>query len=152
MNSANWDVRFFKLARTIADWSKDRDARVGAVIVKDNRVISTGFNGFPHGVTDKYYDNKPDKLMRTIHAEANAILFAKTDLTGHTLYCTHHPCAQCAAFIIQTGISRVVCPNSENTDISERWHYEFEVAEEMFGQAGVKLDCIDHSFFMAHRY
>ena len=115
---ADWHKRFLTLAEHIAGWSKDPSTKVGAVIVdQQRRIVSTGYNGFPQGVVDNPQLPRERKLMRTLHAEANAILFAKRDLSGCTIYVTHHPCAHCAAMIIQAGIKRVVyCDDYRSED------------------------------------
>lgn len=134
----NWDARFLELARLVASWSKDPSTKVGAVIVgNDKRIISTGFNGFPRGVDDSPTDREV-KLMRTIHAEDNALSFARRDVTGMTIYVTRPPCARCAAKIIQSGITRVVSPLPP-VDFTERWGAEMAQARLMFNEAGVTV-------------
>jgi dCMP deaminase len=135
-----WDIRFLELALRIATWSKDTSSQVGAVIVdRHHRIISTGFNGYPHKVNDDYNVERSEKLRRTIHAETNAILFAQKDLRGHCIYTTHMPCANCAAQIVQTGIERVVALKSDK-DFEERWKLDIDSAKYMLKEAGVKLD------------
>ncbi|MCP5006875.1 MAG: dCMP deaminase family protein [Planctomycetes bacterium] len=107
-----WNKRFIEMAYLVASWSKDPSTQCGAVIIDtSNRIISTGYNGFPQGTSDDpaLYGNRDEKLRRVIHAEKNAILFAKQDLTNCTLYVVPMPpCSQCAGMIIQSGISRVL--------------------------------------------
>lgn len=124
------------MAQLVATWSKDPSTQVGAVIVDThNRIISTGFNGFPRGVKDEVVE-RDVKLLRTIHAEDNAILFAKCDVSGMTIYVTHPPCARCAAKIIQAGITRVVYP-SVRYEFAVRWIDDLREGELMFKQSGV---------------
>ena len=136
-----WDMRFFELALNVASWSKDPSSKVGAIIVDaDRRIVSTGFNGLPRGVSDteSFLGDRDTKLAMTIHAEQNAILFASgRELTGCTIYTTHHPCAHCAATIIQVGITEVVCPQSD--DLGERWAKHKQLAETIFLQSGVSV-------------
>lgn len=132
-----WDDRFLEMAKLVGSWSKDPGTKVGAVIVRPDRTIaSVGYNGFPRGVADKYL-SREDKLMRTVHAEANAILTAKESMEGYHLF-VHPlcPCANCAALIIQAGIKYVV---AEMPKISPEWKKSFEAAEDMFKQAGVEF-------------
>ena len=137
-NNIKWDRRFLELATVVAEWSKDPSTRVGAVIVRPNRAVaSVGYNGFPRGVSDEYRTDpgaRDDKLLRTVHAEANAIMSADRDLDGHTLYSTFCPCAGCAALVIQSGIKRVVwflsSPRPE-------WAASFATSADMFTMAGV---------------
>ena len=99
----DWDERFFALADMVGSWSKDPSTKVGAVIIRPDRTIaSVGYNGFPRGVYDgpEIYEDRPRKLLRTVHAEANAILSAREPLHGYTLYVTPlHPCANCSGLI-----------------------------------------------------
>lgn len=135
--SAKWHYRHMDAAQLVASWSKDPSTKVGARIVDaQHRVISEGFNGPPRGVTDDPSISRETKLRRTIHAEKNAILFARRDLTGTTLYVTHFPCAQCAALIVQAGIMEVVT-HSPTPEFFERWRNDIEEAERIFKDAGV---------------
>ena len=136
--SDKWDMRFIDLAATVAQWSKDPSTKVGAVIVDDKkRVVSLGFNGFPRGANDSVlvHISREVKLKQIIHAEMNAILFAKQDLTGHTIYVSPMaPCAQCASAIIQSGISRVV---SLPINPESKWCDELKMARANLNAAGV---------------
>ena len=134
-----WDSRFLDLAKLIATWSKDSSTKVGSAIVdQKNRVVSLGFNGYARGVHDSPHD-RDKKLRLTIHAEENSLLFAKQDLEGYTLYVTHHPCARCAAKIIQAGISRVVVGGH----MHEKWAEETVEASLMFDSVGVEVEVLD---------
>lgn len=135
---SKWDARFVALASLVAGWSKDPSTQVGAVIVDpDKRIISTGFNGFPRGVADDPVDREV-KLLRTIHAEENALLFARGDVAGMTIYVTRPPCARCAAKLVQSGIVRVVYPLPP-VDFAERWALEMGQAQAMFDEVGVAV-------------
>lgn len=153
-----WSRSFFEHAIVTSRLSKDPKAQVGAVIVDDrNRIISSGFNGLPSGVDFDWYLPKPvgtecvpdirvaleterkeraDRLACTIHAEENALAFAWRDVKGMTLFCTRHPCARCAAMIVQRGISSVAYLVGNDT-INPDWQRSFELAHEMFMQADV---------------
>ena len=139
MNS-KWIARFSDLAKEVAKWSKDPSSQVGAVIVRPDRTVaSVGFNGFPRGVEDSQdaIANRDAKLLRTIHAELNAILAAKEPLVGYSLFVwPFQPCAQCAAAIIQSGIKEVYCPYNDLM-AQERWSESFKAALQMFDEAGV---------------
>lgn len=137
-----WDCRFMKLAAHIASWSKDPSTKCSAIIVKNKRIVSTGYNGFATGVfdTDAFYLNRNTKYLRVVHAEINALLFAREDLTGATMYVYPlPPCSQCAAAIIQSGIKRVVThqPTSEQL---LRWGESLIEAHQMFIEADVMLE------------
>lgn len=104
---------FMKIAETIAKLSTCPKARVGAVIVKDNRVISMGFNGAPIG--EPHCDDvgcliHKGHCVRTVHAEMNALLTAArfgVRLDGATMICTHEPCDKCIKACINAGIKMV---------------------------------------------
>ncbi len=140
--AAKWAKRFVQMAELVASWSKDPSTQVGAVITESNRIVSLGFNGYPHGISDSAEtDNREMKLLKTLHAEENAILFAKRDLSGCEIWVTHFPCPNCAAKIIQTGITTVHCPE-QPVDFLTRWQDKIKVSEEMFNQAGVTIDWV----------
>ena len=137
-----WDEYFMGLARAVALKSKDPSTQVGAVIAdSDHRVVSVGYNGPPRGTDDNAITSRDIKLLRTLHAEENAILFAgaRGGLAGCTLYCTHHPCAHCAAVIIQSGITTVVYPTGEaGSAFDMRWNDNIAEARRMFHEAGIE--------------
>lgn len=143
MNNSIWDNRFIALAEHIASWSKDPSTQVGAVIVDDKkRIVSVGFNGYPMGIPDDDLDNRQSKYGKIIHAEQNAILFSKKDLTGFTIYVwPMPPCTQCASTIIQSGITRVVtcCANAEQF---KRWGDKIKITEEMFNCVDIEIKYI----------
>lgn len=123
MTQEEWDKRFLKLTKEVATWSScfKEQRHVGAVIVKDRRVVATGYNGAPAGIEtckDRGYCHKATCGIDrgtcncyAVHAEQNAILQAAKlgiNIEGTTLYCTHEPCDVCAKLIINSGIKRVV--------------------------------------------
>lgn len=140
---AKWDQRYLDLAQYIAQWSKDPSTKVGAVLIsKYRQPISFGFNGLPMGIKDtpERYTDRDTKYKMIIHAERNAMLFAKQDLSGATLYTwPMMPCAACAGLIIQAGIDRVVAPETP-MELVERWGEDMQLATEMFEEVGVALD------------
>jgi len=114
-----WDVAHLKVAETYAELSSAKRLKVGAVIVKDNRIISIGYNGMPSGWTNECeystgiyaLDQELVTKREVIHAESNAITkVAKSteSAKGAVLYTTCSPCLNCAKLIHQAGISRVV--------------------------------------------
>lgn len=141
--ATKWQSRFFDLAYLVASWSKDPSSQIGAVIVDaQNRVISTGFNGLPVGVkdTEERLGDRATKYKMILHAEENAIMFAKQNLNGCSIYVTKMPpCAHCAALIIQSGIKYVYVPE---TEIPERWRESTELTRQMFKEAGVKIQFV----------
>lgn len=115
-----WDEYFLNIARAVSIRSHDEQTKVGCVIVgEDNRILSTGYNGFPRGFPDEQLPkNRPDKYNWIIHAEENAITSAYLrDLRAATLYCTHSPCLGCAKLILSSGIKKIICEELyENSD------------------------------------
>lgn len=138
-----WDKRFLEMASLVASWSKDPSTKVGAVIVRPNKtIVSVGYNGFPRGTRDTgaLYQDRPTKLMRTVHAEVNAILTAGQPIKNCTLYVSPlHPCANCTGIIIQSGISRVVAYMPE---VPSAWQDNFRAAQEMFDEARIPVEII----------
>lgn len=141
-----WNYRFMDMAHLVATWSKDPSSKVGAVIVDANRrIISTGYNGLAIGVEDSIerLTNRDIKYKIILHAEENAIMFAKRDLSGCSLYVTTlPPCAHCASLIIQSGIKTVYACKS---DIPERWKESYDLTTAMFKESDVKLVFLDYN-------
>ena len=138
---ANWDHRFLYLARHLSGWSKDPSTKVGAVIVRpDKTVASVGFNGFPRGVQDTHerLGDRESKLDLIVHAEINALAFAKESLQFCTLYVwPMPPCVRCATSIIQHGITRVVCPEPV---AGSRWWDSVWHGRRIMEEAGVVVE------------
>lgn len=134
-----WDRRFLALAEHVAQWSKDPSTRVGSVIVDpNNRIVSIGYNGLPQGVRDlpERLENRELKIKLVVHAERNALLFARGPVVGHHIYIwPFMPCTSCAAMVIQAGITDVVAPYSDNP----RWADDFRLSQDLFKEAGVTL-------------
>jgi dCMP deaminase len=139
-----WDIKYLRLARFIAnEWSKDPSTKTGAVIVDQwGDPVSMGVNGLPKGV-----DYAPERLLdrelkykSIIHCERNALIFAKRDLHGCTLYTwPFMSCSGCASLMIQAGIVRHVAPGIDHlpADLQERWKVDMELAHDDFKRAGV---------------
>jgi len=136
------DTWTLDLADHIAKRSRDPSTKVGAVILRpDNTIVSCGYNGFPRKVDDNplIYLNKSRKLLRVVHAELNAILTSREPLHGCTIYISPlHPCSQCAAAIIQSGITRVVA-RIDPSRTSTTWAVSFNEAADMFKEADVDV-------------
>lgn len=136
-----WDERYLGLCRHVATWSEDPRKQVGACLVRDNRVLSIGFNGFPTGVkaTKERLHTKELKLQFIEHAERNALYTAArvgVNLAGATMYCNWFPCNECAKGIIQAGITRVV---TSKPDPESHWYPQMLVSVTMFTEAGIEL-------------
>ncbi len=138
-----WDEYFMSIAQLVAGRSTCLRRSVGAVIVKDRRILATGYNGAPAGlphceetgcIREKL--NVPHgerhELCRGIHAEQNAIIQSAnygTGISGSAIYTTHHPCSVCAKMIINAGINRVISADG----------YPDELASELLAQAGIPV-------------
>ena len=139
--SNKWDIRFLELAKHISGWSKDPSTKVGCVVVGEDREIrSTGFNGFPRGISDDNdrLTDREKKYPLICHAEENAIMHAArigVSLKGSTAYVTWPPCSRCARSLIQAGIKEVVYSTAE--DIPERWLDDFNISTGMLEEANV---------------
>lgn len=106
-----YDTAYLRMAKEWAKLSHCERKQVGALIVRDNMIISDGYNGTPSGYTNCCEDNEGETHWYVLHAEANAILkVAKSTQSadGGTLYITLSPCKECSKLIIQAGIKRVV--------------------------------------------
>ena len=114
-------------------------AHVGAIIVKDKRILTTGYNGAPKGLPhclDEGCEIVDGHCVRSLHAEQNAIIQAAQhgiSLSGGTIYTTHQPCHTCAKMIINAGLERVVYAG----------HYPDERAMKYLKTAGVQVDHLD---------
>ncbi len=138
----SWDEVFMATTKLYAMRSKDPNTQVGACIVKNNRILSIGYNGAPNGMSDDVFPwnreggNLDTKYFFVVHAERNAILNyrgSRKDFEGATIYVDLFPCNECAKEIIQVGITEVVYlsdkyANTEGTIASKI----------MFDECGVK--------------
>jgi len=105
------DIAYMKMAQEWGQLSYCQRKKVGALIVKDRRIISDGYNGTPSGFENKCEDEEGNTKWHVLHAEANAIskVAASTQNSqGATLYVTLSPCKECSKLIYQAGIKRVV--------------------------------------------
>lgn len=105
------DQRYLKMASIWAQNSYCKERQVGAILVKDQMIISDGYNGTPSGFENICEDENNNTKPYVLHAEANAITkIAKSNNSseGATMYVTSSPCVECAKLIIQAGIKRVV--------------------------------------------
>lgn len=116
----SWNEYFMEIARLVATRSTCQRRQVGAVLVRDKRILSTGYNGVPSGM--EHCDavgclreslgipsGERHELCRGVHAEQNAIIQAAKhgiSIDGATLYCTHSPCLICAKMLVQAGIRK----------------------------------------------
>lgn len=137
--SSEWDKRFMSIANEVAKWSSCCRQHVGAVIVKDNRIIATGYNGAPAGIESCKergfcYKNsigieKGNNNCYAIHAEQNALLQAAKlgiAVQGATLYCTHQPCNICLKSLLNAGITIIHYVKPYRDDFASKLIFEYE--------------------------
>ncbi len=106
-----YDKAYLRMAHTWAELSHCQRKKVGALIVRDGRIISDGYNGTPAGFDNCCENENGDTQWYVLHAEANAILKvarSTNDCSGATLYLTLSPCKDCSKLVLQAGIKRVV--------------------------------------------
>ena len=140
----DWDTYFMRITKLVATRSSSLRRSVGAVLVKDKRILATGYNGAPAGMAhceeagclrDQLHipSGERHELCRGLHAEQNAIIQAArqgTEIKDSTLYCTTAPCSLCAKMLINAGVTRIVYEGS----------YPDERAMAFFAEAGVKVE------------
>lgn len=108
---SKYDKLFLNVAKEFSEMSYAKRKKVGAVIVKDNSIISDGYNGTPAGYSNQCEDDEGITHWYVLHAEANAILKLSTSTQSckdSTLYITLSPCKECSKLIIQSGIKKVI--------------------------------------------
>ena len=130
------DERYMRMARIWAENSYCKRRQVGALIVKEQMIISDGYNGTPSGFENVCEDEHNVTKPYVLHAEANAITkvaASSNSSKGATIYVTSAPCIECAKLIIQSGIRRVV--------YSEK--YRMEDGCNLLKRAGIQVDFIE---------
>lgn len=143
----NVDKYFMEIAETVAKRSTCLRHNVGAVMVKEKQILSTGYNGAPSGMAHcldigcirdklKIESGKNHEICRAVHAEQNAVIQAAlhgVNTEEATLYCTHAPCSLCAKILINAKVRRVVY----------KGEYPDDYAKKYFDEAGVKVERVD---------
>jgi dCMP deaminase len=138
-----FDEWALSLAVAVSDRSRDPSTKVGAVIIRaDKTICSMGYNGFPRQMEDKpeWWNDRPQKYARVIHAEMNAILNAPESVRGMTLYVTHPVCENCAKHIAAAGITRIVWGSSD--EIRER--FDVETSLGLLADCGIEVKEIEY--------
>jgi dCMP deaminase len=138
----SWDYYFLNLCKEVATRSKDPSTQHGSVIVdKDNRIVSTGYNGGSRKIDDKDIDwSRDTKYSYIIHAEENGLWSAeKRNLEGCSLYVTGPPCSKCMLRISHSGISRVIYGDKKSNCVDENdWKISLDIAN----KSKIKLENI----------
>ncbi len=139
----DWDSYFAGITMLVAQRSTCLRRKVGALIVRDKRILATGYNGAPTGLKhcsevgcvrqiNKIPSGERHELCRGLHAEQNAIIqaaLAGVSIAGSSIYSTTYPCVLCAKMLINAGIKEVVFM-ADYTD---------QLSKELFREAGIKL-------------
>ncbi|MCM8776654.1 MAG: cytidine/deoxycytidylate deaminase family protein [Candidatus Omnitrophica bacterium] len=142
----DWDEYFIRIAELVSSRSTCIRRHVGAVLVKEKRILATGYNGAPSGISHceevgcireklKIPSGERHELCRGLHAEQNAIIQAAyhgVSIKGSILYIICHPCSVCAKMIINAGIGEIVIKSG----------YPDRMAGELLSEAGVKVRVI----------
>jgi dCMP deaminase len=138
----SWDEYFLDLAEQVSRRSPDPNTKHGCVLVDaDNRVVSTGYNGPVAGLpNDMVPLTRPEKYDWFIHAEDNAVAFARCDLRGATAYVTGMPCSACFRRLLQVGVTRIVHAGRESKCISDQELDACSMMAEARGVAVVELE------------
>ena len=139
----SWDEYFVQLTELVASRSTCLRRKVGAILVRDKRILSTGYNGAPQGLAhcldtgclreaEGVPSGQRHEICRAIHAEQNAIIQAArhgVSVVGSTLYTTTQPCVICTKMLINSGVETIIYQEG----------YPDELSEMMLAEAGVKL-------------
>ena len=145
-----WDKRFIELADTIGEWSScfKENRHVGAVVVRNKRILTTGYNGAPAGIRSCAEKGEcmrlklgipsgtRHELCYAVHAEQNAIIQAARygiNIAGATIYVNTQPCVVCAKMLINAGVKRIVYRDSYPDELSSALLAEAGIATERFG-------------------
>ena len=138
-----WDIRFVRIAREVASWSKDPSTQVGSIAIRNRKIIATGYNGFPKTINDDLdrLKDRETKLKFTVHAEKNMIYNAVehgVKLEGSTVYIWGLPtCEECWKGLVQVGVSRVVMPDIELD--GGKWKEGCEFAKYHMQTSGINI-------------
>ncbi len=139
----SWEEYFMQITQVVASRSTCLRRKVGAAIVKDNRILATGYNGAPAGLAHCIErgcmreklgipSGQRHELCRALHAEQNAIIQAAVHgiaIRGSVIYVTNQPCVMCSKMIVNAGIKKVIFAGE----------YPDELSLEIFNEAGVEL-------------
>ncbi len=148
MGRPSWDEYFMKIAAQVSERSTCLRRQVGAILVKDKRILATGYNGAPSGLrhcsevgclreSHGAESGEKHELCRGLHAEQNAIIQAALhgiQIKGSIMYCTHQPCVLCAKMIVNGGIEKFKYLEG----------YPDPLAKEILDEAEIRLVKIEH--------
>lgn len=144
MSRPSWNEYFMSITIMVADRSTCLRRKVGAILVKDKRILATGYNGAPSGLrhceevgclreTTSVPSGERHELCRGLHAEQNAIIQAAYhgfSIRGATLYCTNKPCVICSKMLINAGIRKILYQDG----------YDDHLADQMLREANIEIE------------
>jgi len=139
----SWDEYFMQIAHLVAKRSTCLRRKVGAILVRDKRILCTGYNGAPRGLTHcsevgclreklRIPSGQRQEICRGLHAEQNAIIQAALygiSIKDSVLYCTHQPCITCSKMIINAGVKKIIFQGD----------YPDSLAQDILKEAGIKI-------------
>jgi dCMP deaminase len=142
----SWDEYFLRITKEVAQRSTCLRRKVGALLVMDKHILTTGYNGAPSGIQHcleigclreqlKVPPGERHELCRGLHAEMNALIQAanySTKISGATLYSTTYPCSMCAKMLVNAGIKRIVTLSD----------YPDPFAKEIFSMANIDVEIV----------
>jgi len=146
-----WALRFMKTADLeVAQWSKDRSSKVGALIVREKDIVVTGYNGFPRGVDDDVEERhqRPEKYQWVIHAETNAIINAARQgksTMDCDMYVNWYICDRCAGNVVNAGIKRLFCDQEPDWDDPRSESFGFLRARQILLEGGVEVFFLNYN-------
>jgi dCMP deaminase len=144
LSRPSWNEYFMSITRIVAKRSTCLRRKVGAILVKDKRILATGYNGAPSGLrhceevgclreNTSVPSGERHELCRGLHAEQNAIIQAAYhgfSIRGATLYCTNKPCVICSKMLINAGIRKILYEDG----------YDDELADQMLREANIDIE------------
>ncbi len=143
MKRLNWHEYFMEITKVVAKRSTCLRRQVGAIIVKNKQILSTGYNGSPKGLEHcesrgclreelKIPSGQRHEICRAVHAEQNAVIQAAVNgvsISGAVLYCTNSPCSICAKILVNAEITKIYIADD----------YEDNLAKQILQEAGIEL-------------
>jgi dCMP deaminase len=146
MERPSWDEYFMKIVQDVSERATCMKRKVGAILVKDKRILTTGYNGSPKGFKHceevgciRKEMNLPSgqrhELCRGLHAEQNAIIQAAVhgvEISGATMYCNYHPCVICVKMMINAGIVKLVYAGGYPDELAQKMIKESKIQVMLF--------------------
>ncbi|RKX68955.1 cytidine deaminase [candidate division TA06 bacterium] len=147
MKRPSWDEYFMQITEIVKERSTCLRRKVGAIIVKNKRILTTGYNGPPEGfkhcediggcIRDRMgiASGQRQELSRAVHAEQNAIIQAAKmgiSIEGSTLYVTNHPCVICTKMLINAGVQKIIFKDGYPDELSKQMLEEGAIEVEKF--------------------